>query len=102
MAGLRIFRGTGDLYTTEGRDLKRLNRMDSVTFKGMVFQIENRMKAPFRPEGVRPPQPKSAVKCDIGIGARLIIILLLAVNYYIIINRPRAVFWAVLEAPHVL
>jgi hypothetical protein len=58
----------GGLYTSEGWALKSLNMMDSVEYKAMVFQIENRMKVRFRPERDRPPRPKSATKCDIGMG----------------------------------
>ena len=87
------------LYTSEGRALKSLNMMDSETYKAMVFQIENRMRACFRPEGIGPPRPKSATKCNIGMGAGLIIILLLTgCNYYIIINRLGAFIRGVLEA----
>jgi hypothetical protein len=85
----------GGLYTSEGRALKSLNMMDSVEYKGMVFQIENRMKAYFRFEG----ETSLAQKCHqmrYRHGAGLIIILLLAANYYII-NRPGAVISADFE-----
>lgn len=78
------------LYTSEGRALKSLNMMDSETYKAMVFQIENRMKACFRPEGDRTSPAQKCHQMQYRYGGRF--------NYYIIINRLGAFIRGVLEA----